>query len=1226
MPFPTRWRIPGLVALYAILAGLWIYLSDGLVAFLAADPADLTRLQTFKGWGFVAFTAALLGLILRHEARAREARDRALRDSEETYRTLFEVESDALFLIDNATGRLLAANPAAAELYGYTPQELLGLRNTDLSAEPGETQRVTTGTPIAPDAIVRIPHRSHRKRDGTIFPVEITGRFFTWHGRPVHLAAIRDITERRQAEVTFARYRLLAEQARDIVLFVRRDGQILEANQAAVQAYGHSLEELGTLHIQDLRAPETQPLTTAQLAQADAGGILFETVHRRKDGTTFPVEVSSRGADLGGERVLLSIIRDIRERKRAEQALATRSRQLEAVQVITAEITRELDIEALLWLIHRRAIELIGVTGGSLYLWDEAQQLLVPQIWHGIPDSLGTLPVRPGEGLVGTVVARGTGLIVNDYRSSPHAHPVFLAETAIVAALAEPLLYHERLVGVIVLNSHQPGRSFTEEERALLAFFAAHAAIAIQHARLFRAEHDRRAQLEALRATTADITGELDLTTVLHLVARRACELTGAAAADIDLWDSQRQLLVPETSYGHAAPRPKTTRRLGEGTMGTVAQTHQGLMLNDYRRSPLAHPDTLAHTRITASLVEPLLYRDTLLGVIGVDHETPGHAFTDHDQATLRLFAAHAAIAIQNARLFRAEHHRRAELEALRATTADITRELDLNNLLRLLIARATELVGASSATVYLWEAAQELVVPAAWHGLGDWQATIRHRLGQGIAGTVVQTRRGVLVNDYRTSRYANPVSLQHTAVTASMGEPLLYREELIGAITLNHEGGRCFTAEDQALLRLFADQAAIAIQNARLYTAAQQALADLRQAQDELVRTEKLRGLGQMAAGIAHDLNNTLATILGQAELLRLRTHHPEVQEGLQTLETAASDGAQVVRRLQDFARQRGGGPLRACDLGLLVPEVLEITRPRWREEPRRKGIVIEASVDLPGLPLIQGNPAEIREVLANLIFNAVDAMPNGGSLRFSGRLCDGGDPQRPEWMSGVPRFPGQERVEASPPLVELEVTDTGIGMTDEVRRRVFDPFFTTKGLHGTGLGLSVVYGIMGRHGGQINVTSAPGQGTTIRLRFRLASPDTGAVARPPTPGKLPVRRILLVDDDADVRETMATLLRASGQEVLEADSGEAALKRLETTPVDLVLTDLGMPEITGWDVARAAKAGHPDLPVVLLTGWGDQAGAEAPPGARVDRVLAKPVPRSTVLAVIAELTGPRQ
>jgi PAS domain S-box-containing protein len=1221
----TRWRIPRLAALYAILAGLWIFLSDKVVAFLTTDPVGLTHLQTIKGWGFVVFTAGLLALILRHEARARDARDRALRDSEETYRTLFEVETDALVLIDNATGQLLAGNPAAAQLYGYPQQELLGLRNTDLSAEPAETARVTTGTAIAPEVTIRIPLRYHKKRDGTVFPVEITGRFFTWRGRPVHLAAIRDISQRRLAESTLTRYQLLAEQARDIVLFVRRDGQVLEANQAAVQAYGYPLVELVRLHIQALRAPETQSLTAEQLVQADAHGILFETVHQRKDGTMFPVEVSCRGADIAGERVLLSIIRDITDRKQAEHALATRSRQLEAVQAITAEITRELDLTRLLHLLIARAAELVGAASATLYLWSPEEGLVVPAAWHGLGDWQADLRHPLGQGIAGTVAQTRQSVLANDYRTSRYANPVSLQRTAVTASLGEPLLYREELIGAITLN-HETGRTFTSQDQTLLRLFADQAAIAIANARLFRAEHDRRAQLEAVRAVSAEITEELHLAKVLHLVARRACELTRGSAADIDLWDPDRQVLVAEASYGHTAPRPATIRHLGEGAMGTVAQTRRGIILNNYRTSPIAHPETVAHTTITASLVEPLLYRDTLLGVIGVDHEIRGRTFTSQDQDVLGLFADQAAIAIANARLYGDAERRQREAEVLASLAQTITASLDLDTVLQRVTEGAKGLCDGDLASIALREG--DSLSFRTWVGtVTATYPTLRIRAGQGMGGRVLVEGRPVRTADYRNDPAISAefhAVAQNEGLQAELAVPICSAGAVAGVLFVMRRTARAFTDADEVVLTRLADQAAIAMANARLFQDQQQAYVALQQAQDELVRAEKLRGLGQMAAGIAHDLNNMLATILGQTELLRLRVRHPDVDEGLQILQTAANDGAQVVRRLQDFARQRGGGPLSSCDLIQLVPEALEITRPRWREEPRRKGITIEAAVDLPGLPPIQGNPAEIREVLTNLIFNAVDAMPKGGSLRFTARVREA-DEQPEAWLPGVSPARGAIPRDPAARWVELAVADTGVGMTDEVRRRIFDPFFTTKGLHGTGLGLSVVYGIMERHGGQIDVTSAPGQGSTFRLRFRLASTDGEWPAPPPIPKVVSSRRILLIDDDPGVRATLASLLRARGLVVIEAEGGAAGLAQLETTPVDLVLTDLGMPEITGWDVARAAKSRHASLPVVLLTGWGEQVEAEAPLDACVDRVLGKPAPLSELLAVIVELTGER-
>jgi len=354
------------------------------------------------------------------------------------------------------------------------------------------------------------------------------------------------------------------------------------------------------------------------------------------------------------------------------------------------------------------------------------------------------------------------------------------------------------------------------------------------------------------------------------------------------------------------------------------------------------------------------------------------------------------------------------------------------------------------------------------------------------------------------------------------------------------------------------------------------------------------------------------LAAILGQVELLRLRARDPEVQEGLRTLETAATDGVHVVRRLQDFSRQRGRSPLTSIDLAGVVTEALEITRPRWSDEVQRQGRVIEVEVHLANLPPVLGYAPEMREVLTNLILNAVDAMPTGGRLSLAAEVMKAAE------SASQPSLPGVEL----PSEVELQVTDTGVGMPEEVRLRVFDPFFTTKGGRGTGLGLSLAYGIMERHRGRIEVRSAPGRGTSFILRFRTAPPKDAVAPQDSTERRTMPRRILVVDDNHMVRQTIAGLLRAAGHVVTDADGGAAGIARLEETPVDLVFTDLGMPEVTGWDVARAVRARRPGLPIVLLTGWGEHGTGEAEPAGLVDRILGKPVRLEELLAVIDELT----
>jgi signal transduction histidine kinase len=420
--------------------------------------------------------------------------------------------------------------------------------------------------------------------------------------------------------------------------------------------------------------------------------------------------------------------------------------------------------------------------------------------------------------------------------------------------------------------------------------------------------------------------------------------------------------------------------------------------------------------------------------------------------------------------------------------------------------------------------------------------------------------------------------------------------------------------------------QHALALENARLYAEVQRRLretesllADLKAAQEQLVRGATLRALGELASGAAHHLNNLLMVMLGQIQLLLPRAGSAALRGPLGIIERAASDAAEVVRRMQRFAQSRPVEERRPVDLNQVAAEVLEMTRVRWRDAVQAQGIPIEVILEAGVIPLVRGNAAALREVVTNLVLNAVDALPQGGRIILrtyqeaagsgqqaaGSRQEAGGSGQRAAGRRQEAAGSGQQAGEVlllptagcMLPAVVLEVTDTGVGMPEEVKQRALEPFFTTKGPRSTGLGLSVNYGIIKEHGGELEIVSAEGQGTTIRIRLPVLSPSeerpSPIASSVPAGAGLPLR-ILVIDDDQEVRNVLASLLAVLGHTVRQAAGGREALAWLEAgAPVDLVLTDLGMPEMTGWEVARAIQALRPRLPVGLVTGWGSQGDA---------------------------------
>jgi signal transduction histidine kinase len=378
-----------------------------------------------------------------------------------------------------------------------------------------------------------------------------------------------------------------------------------------------------------------------------------------------------------------------------------------------------------------------------------------------------------------------------------------------------------------------------------------------------------------------------------------------------------------------------------------------------------------------------------------------------------------------------------------------------------------------------------------------------------------------------------------------------------------------------------------------------EKALTELKATQKQIIQQERLSAIGQMASGIAHDFNNTLTPILGFSELLlnneAVLQNPKQARRFIEMLRTSAQDAASVVSRLREFYRPaEASAEFPAVDLTRIIGQAISLTEPKWKAQAQAGGVDIEVVPVFCDALVVAGEEPALREVLTNLIFNAVDAMPNGGRITIETALESG--------------------------KAVLRIRDTGTGMSEEVRQRCLEPFYSTKGERGTGLGLSMVYGIIERHRGQLEIESEPDKGTTFIIRLPCADAAT-PVSKPvhfvPVTDKL---SILVVDDDERVCEVVAEYLRTDSHEVVVVTSGRAAVTQVREKKFDVVFLDRAMPEMSGDQAAELIKQLQPDLPVIMLTGFGALIEVTGSRPRAVDAVLGKPVTLAMLRQTLAK------
>ena len=431
---------------------------------------------------------------------------------------------------------------------------------------------------------------------------------------------------------------------------------------------------------------------------------------------------------------------------------------------------------------------------------------------------------------------------------------------------------------------------------------------------------------------------------------------------------------------------------------------------------------------------------------------------------------------------------------------------------------------------------------------------------------------------------------------------PLMVEEKLFGVLISARSKPEDFSSGDCEFLRMLSEHVALAVHQTQLHKDLEKAYDDLRQTQATVLQQERLKALGQMASGIAHDVNNALSPIVGFADLIQARetTLGEDSKRHLRHIRTAGEDIAHIVARLREFYRQREENEsLQELQVNMLVEQVVDMTRPRWRDLPQSNGTTIEMQTELAAdVPGLIGIESEIREALTNLVLNAVDAMPEGGKITV-----------RTRWTrSEAAQNGGQPQKQAV-----VEISDTGTGMSEETRKRCLEPFYSTKGKRGTGLGLAMVYGVMERHEGNIEIQSELGKGTTFRLTFPVRTNLCADEADQEIIEAIEPLRILCIDDEPLLRELIKEMLERDHHAVEVCDSGQSGLdefrfSRERGRPFDVVITDLGMPYIDGRQVAKIIKQESPTTPVIMLTGWGAFMKEEGNAPTKIDGIISKP------------------
>jgi len=1147
-----------------------------------------------------------VGLVYGRQ-RARFYRDRyrvaeALRASEERFRSIADNMLEG-FQIIGRDWRYQYVNDAAAAHGRRAKDELLGRTLTECYPGIDETPMFAALRKCMEE---RTPQRMENE---FAFPDGSKG-WFELHAQPTSegiFVLSLDRTRRKAAEQALVaseeRFRRLAEDAPDIVYRLRlhpeRRFEYVSPSVRPITGYSpEDLYENPDLLMDRLVHTDDRPLLDAAFRGEDPGGALTVRLVRKDGAVIWSEQRITPLFDESGVMVAAEgIARDVTKRKQAEQRSEHLNRVLRAIREVNQLIVREKGRERLVQGACDVLVETRGFDAAWIVLTDrlpaslDSGQANVPEPAFSRFTSLlrsGNLPrcARALQSQARGLVTQDTGAVCLD---CPLAG---LRDGA--CALTASLQHEEHCYGYLGVSV--PGALADDEELSLLEEVAGDLGFALHG---LEAEEARRESEQSLRT------------------------IFDSALDGILVADAQTRRFV----RANAA----ICRMLGYGL-----EELEGLSVPDI------HPaESLGH--VTAAFEKQLKGETPLATDIPVRRKDGSVFYADVNSAPIELHGRGHVLAVfrditkrreaeqklrdANTQLQETQQHLALQarwVQALNSVARDIARGNSLESIFRVVMHYLEESFPFATGGISLGgeEGSDSTVLVLSSRG-----RTLARRLGvkEGTrlpathsflpAGQEVTGPVTVLLADVTPADLPEPAQelfrrTQRLGLQTVVVVPLATESVRTGALFMLYRQAVSLSEPELDFLRGMAEYVCLAVQNRSLYDALEGSYRELQLTQRSLLVQERMKALGQMASGIAHDINNTLAPITLYTEALaasELGQQEP-ARRYLGTIQSAAGDIEGITTRLRAFYKAEEQGELETLDVGELFDSVLELCRPRWKDIPNRRGVEIQVQRQVPSrLPPLVANRTEVREALLNLVFNAVDALPQGGSITLRAR-------KKAEGLC-------------------LEVADTGAGMNEEEKRRCVEPFYTTKGAEGSGLGLSTVFGTMQRHKGEMHIESEPGQGTTVRLVFPLAhrpSRQPAADKRPPGTA-VPPLRILCVDDDPRVREVLKEMLVRNGHQVQSCADGQEALLVFQSAKsaqsgFDLVITDLGMPHMDGKTLAGKIKELSPGTPVILLSGWGNFMNLNGDLPQSVDCLLGKPPTMARLLSAIQEITGAKR